>query len=82
MGHAMSNCNIKEKPGIKQLRKDVYMTIKEICDILKSYLYNDDFEYGFVLNGQKYKPNMNAGFDHHWAKTVVFVGKHKLIIIT
>lgn len=52
------------------------MTIKEICDILKSYLYNSDFEYGFVLNGQKYKPNMNAGFDkeyYHLLKTVYLV---------
>lgn len=52
------------------------MTIKEICDILKSYLYNSDFEYGFVLNGQKYKPNMNAGFDkeyYHLLKRVYLV---------
>ena len=45
------------------------MTIKEICDILRSKLYNNGFEYGFIVNGRKYKPNMENGFDsdyyHH-----------------
>ena len=52
------------------------MTIKEICDILKSDLYNNGFEYGFILNSQKYKPNMNAGFDkeyYHLSKTIYLV---------
>ena len=39
------------------------MTIKEICSVLKSHLYNNGFEYGFILNGQKYRPNMSNGFD-------------------
>ena len=42
------------------------MTIKEICDILRSNLYNKGFEYGFILNGQKYKPDMNSGFDKEY----------------
>ena len=49
------------------------MTIKEICDILRAELYNRDFEYGFILNGQKYKPDMKSGFDndyYHLAKTI------------
>ena len=52
------------------------MIIKEICDILKSYLYNNGFEYGFILNGQKYKPNMEAGFDkryYHLSNTIYLV---------
>ena len=52
------------------------MTIKEICDILRAELYNKDFEYGFILNGQKYKPNMKDGFDndyYHLAKTISLV---------
>ena len=52
------------------------MTIKEICDILKTELYNNGFEYGFVLNGRKYKPNMNSGFDkeyYHLSTTVYLV---------
>ncbi len=52
------------------------MTIKEICDILKSNLYNNGFEYGFVLNGQKYKPNINVGFDkeyYHLSTTIYLV---------
>ena len=42
------------------------MTIKEICDILRSSLYNQGFAYGFVLDGQKYKPNPNVGFDKEY----------------
>lgn len=43
-----------------------FMTIKEICDILREKLYNNGFEYGFVLNGKKYKPNMQNGFDNEY----------------
>jgi len=52
------------------------MTIKEICDILRVELYNNGFEYGFILNGQKYKPNMEDGFDNeyfHLANTISLV---------
>ena len=52
------------------------MTIKEICHILKSSLYNNGFEYGFILNGQKYKPNINVGFDkeyYHLSNTIYLV---------
>ena len=37
------------------------MTIKKICDILRAELYNKGFEYGFILNGQKYKPDIIKG---------------------
>ena len=46
------------------------MTISEICDILKSKLYKTGFEYGFVLNGIKYKPNMEHGFDYKYQQFV------------
>ncbi len=52
------------------------MTIKEICNILSDKLYNTGFEYGFVLNGQKYKPSMEGGFDneyYHLAKTISII---------
>lgn len=52
------------------------MTIKEICNMLKSKLYNNDFEYGFIVDGQKYKPNMGNGFDndyHHLLTNVYTV---------
>lgn len=39
------------------------MTIREVCNMLRAELYNTGFEYGFVVNGQKYKPNMNDGSD-------------------
>lgn len=39
------------------------MEIKRICDLLKNELYNNNYEYGFYLEGKKYKPNMNNGFD-------------------
>ena len=42
------------------------MTIQEICDVLRAELYNTGFEYGFFLNGQKYKPNMQNGFDNEY----------------
>ena len=42
------------------------MMIKEICDILKEKMYNTGFEYGFFLNGKKYKPNMENGFDKEY----------------
>ena len=52
------------------------MTIGEICDILRTELLSKDYEYGFVLNGQKYKPNMENGFDneyYHLSTTVYCV---------
>ena len=52
------------------------MTIKDICDILRAELYNNGFEYGFIVNDQKYKPNMDNGFDneyYHLAKTIYIV---------
>lgn len=42
------------------------MTILEICDMLRAELFNTGYEYGFVLNGQKYKPDMKNGFDHEY----------------
>lgn len=52
------------------------MTIKEICDILRAELYNTGFEYGFLVNGQTYKPDKTHGFDHEYdqlAKTISLV---------
>lgn len=52
------------------------MGIREICDMLRAELYNNGFEYGFIWNGQKYKPDMKNGFDHeydHLSKTVYCV---------
>jgi len=48
-------------------------TIQEICNILRAELFNTDYEYGFVVNGQKYKPNMENGFDkdyYHLSTTI------------
>lgn len=52
------------------------MTIKEICDILRAKLLNVGFEYGFIADGQKYKPRTDAGFDseyYHLSKTIYTV---------
>lgn len=52
------------------------MTIRELCDMLRAELFNNDYEYGFILNGVKYRPNRMAGFDHeydHLSKTVYCV---------
>lgn len=59
------------------------MTIKELCDILKSNLYNNGFEYGFIYNGQKYKPNRNEGFDkeyYHLSNTIYLVQDPKVTL--
>ncbi len=52
------------------------MTIKEICDILRAELYNKGFEYGFIVDGKKYRPNMDCGFDNEYyrlSKTIYVV---------
>jgi len=52
------------------------MSIKEICDILRTELYNNGFEYGFIVEGKKYKPNIDKGFDneyYHLSKTIYTV---------
>ncbi len=41
------------------------MTIIEICDVLKKELLNNGYEYGFVVDGKKYKPDM-SGFDEEY----------------
>ncbi len=42
------------------------MTIIEICDMLKKELLNNGYEYGFVVNGKKYRPDMSNGFDNEY----------------
>ena len=49
------------------------MTIKEICDILRAKLYNNGFEYGFIVEGRKYKPNMLNGFDEEYYKLSITI---------
>ena len=49
------------------------MKIVEICDALRKELFNTGYEYGFVVDGQIYKPNMASGFDaafYHLANTI------------
>ena len=41
------------------------MTIIAICDVLKKELLNNGYEYGFVVDGKKYKPDM-SGFDEEY----------------
>lgn len=42
------------------------MTINEICNILKDELFNNDYKYGFVVDGEKHTPNMTGGFDNEY----------------
>jgi len=52
------------------------MTIREICNVLRAELYDNGYEYGFVVNGQKYKPNMENSFDkeyYHLSTTIYCV---------
>ena len=49
------------------------MTIIEICDLLRAELMHNGYQYGFVVEGQIYKPNMSEGFDaafYHLANTL------------
>lgn len=41
------------------------MTISAICDVLKKELLNNGYEYGFVVDGKMYKPDM-SGFDEEY----------------
>jgi len=42
------------------------MTIAAICDVLKKELLNNGYEYGFVVDGKTYKPDMSNGFDEEY----------------
>jgi len=42
------------------------MTINQICNILRDELFNTGYEYGFIANGNKYKPDMYNGFDNEY----------------
>ena len=42
------------------------MTINEICNILKKELLDNNYKYGFTVNGTKYMPNINNGFDEEY----------------
>ena len=42
------------------------MTIVEICNLLRNELFDNGYEYGFYLNGKKYKPDMSQGFDSEY----------------
>jgi len=42
------------------------MKIIEISDLLRKELFNNGYEYGFVVDGKKYKPDMSNGFDSEY----------------
>ena len=49
------------------------MKIVELCNVLRAELFNNGYEYGFIVDGKTYKPNMGNGFDneyYHLAKTI------------
>ena len=50
--------------------------ITRLCDILRKELVNNGYEYGFTLDGKKYKPDMSKGFDEEYynlTKTIYVV---------
>ncbi len=52
------------------------MKIVELCDSLRKELFNNGYEYGFIVDGKTYKPNTENGFDatfYHFAKTISLV---------
>lgn len=42
------------------------MMIAEICNLLRSELFDNGYEYGFYLDGKNYKPDMSKGFDSEY----------------
>ncbi len=51
-------------------------SITRLCDILRKELMNNGYEYGFTLDGKKYKPDMSKGFDEEYynlTKTIYVV---------
>ena len=40
--------------------------IAEVCALLRKELYNNGYEYGFYLDGKKYKPDVTVGFDRKY----------------
>ncbi len=46
------------------------MTITHLCDILRTELLENGYEYGFILNGTKVKPDFVAGFDREYDRLV------------
>lgn len=42
------------------------MTINNICNILKNELFNNNYEYGFVIDNKRYTPTMDCGFDYEY----------------
>ena len=46
------------------------MTITHLCDILRTELLGNGYEYGFLLNGIRVKPDFTAGFDREYDQLV------------
>jgi hypothetical protein len=42
------------------------MKISDICEMLKNELYDNGYEYGFLLNGERCTPDMSGGFDENY----------------
>ena len=42
------------------------MKTNEICNIIKNDLLNNGYQYGFIVDGKKYTPNMSSGFDSEY----------------
>ena len=47
------------------------MRIQEICNLLKKELLNNGYEYGFYLDGVKFKPDVTKGYDEEFARALV-----------
>lgn len=48
------------------------MTINNICNILKDELFNNNYEYGFVIDNKRYTPTMACGFDYEYYNLTLF----------
>ena len=55
------------------------MTINEICNMLRTELFNNNYKYGFVVDNHKYTPNMDNGFDSDYYNLFQFESSKRIL---
>lgn len=58
------------------------MTITELCDMLREELLNTGYEYGFIADGKKYKPDMSNGFDKEYYQRSLTIYRVQAPLVT
>ena len=58
------------------------MTITELCNLLRKELFRTGYEYGFVLDGKIYKPDISNGFDAKYYELSTTIYRVQAPVIT